>query len=166
MTSTIESEFGSKIFVRGFLLNNQLTDFSLQPKDASGQLVANRVEPGKRPRSSMAPMVVTKNNQLYMLVGSPGGSSIINFVAKTLVGVIDWKLSVDEAIKLPNMGSRNRDTEIERGTALEALVPALKEKGHRVSVFPMPSGVQAIVRDSTGLTGGADPRREGLVSGE
>jgi gamma-glutamyltranspeptidase / glutathione hydrolase len=166
MTSTIESEFGSKIFVRGFLLNNQLTDFSLQPKDASGQWVANRVEAGKRPRSSMAPIIVTKNKQLFMLVGSPGGSSIINFVAKTLIGVIDWNLNAYEAIKLPNMGSRNRDTEIERGTALESLVPALREKGHRVNVFPMPSGVQAIVRDSSGLTGGADPRREGSVAGE
>jgi gamma-glutamyltranspeptidase/glutathione hydrolase len=166
MTSTIESEFGSKIFVRGFLLNNQLTDFSLQPKDASGQLVANRVESGKRPRSSMAPIVITKNKQLFMLVGSPGGSSIINFVAKTLIGVIDWNLNAYEAIKLPNMGSRNRDTEIVRGTALESLVPALRGKGHRVNVFPMPSGVQAIVRDSSGLTGGADPRREGSVAGE
>lgn len=166
MTSTIESEFGSKIFVRGFLLNNQLTDFSLQPKDASGQWVANRVEAGKRPRSSMAPIIVTKNKQLIMLVGSPGGSSIINFVAKTLIGVIDWNLNAYEAIKLPNMGSRNRDTEIERGTALESLVPALRDKGHRVNVFPMPSGVQAIVRDSSGLTGGADPRREGSVAGE
>ncbi|MEY3571053.1 MAG: hypothetical protein RIQ85_1173 [Pseudomonadota bacterium] len=166
MTSTIESEFGSKIFVRGFLLNNQLTDFSLQPKDTSGQWVANRVEGGKRPRSTMAPIIVTKNKQLFMLVGSPGGSSIINFVAKTLIGVIDWNLNVYEAIKLPNMGSRNRDTEIERGTALESLVPALREKGHRVNVFPMPSGVQAIVRDSSGLTGGADPRREGSVAGE
>ena len=166
MTSTVESEFGSKIFVRGFLLNNQLTDFSLQPKDASGQWVANRVEAGKRPRSSMAPIIVTKNKQLMMLVGSPGGSSIINFVAKTLIGVIDWNLNAYEAIKLPNMGSRNRDTEIERSTALESLVPALREKGHRVNIFAMPSGVQAIVRDSSGLTGGADPRREGSVAGE
>ena len=166
MTSTIEAEFGSKIFVRGFLLNNQLTDFSLQPKDASGQLVANRVESGKRPRSSMAPIIITKNNQLHMLAGSPGGSAIINFVAKTLIGVIDWKLNVYDAIKLPNMGSRNRDTEIERGTALEALAPALREKGHRVSSFPMTSGVQAIVIEPDGFTGGADPRREGSVAGE
>jgi gamma-glutamyltranspeptidase/glutathione hydrolase len=166
MTSTIEAEFGSKIFVRGFLLNNQLTDFSLQPKDAFGQLVANRVESGKRPRSSMAPVIITKNNQLHMLAGSPGGSAIINFVAKTLIGVIDWKLNVYEAIKLPNMGSRNRDTEIERGTALEALAPALREKGHRVSSFPMPSGVQAIVLEPDGFAGGADPRREGSVAGE
>jgi hypothetical protein len=131
--------------------------------DASGQWVANRVEAGKRPRSSMAPIIVTKNKQLMMLVGSPGGSSIINFVAKTLIGVIDWNLNAYEAIKLPNMGSRNRDTEIERGTALETLVPALREKGHRVNVFAMPSGVQAIVRDVSGLTGGADPRREGYA---
>jgi gamma-glutamyltranspeptidase / glutathione hydrolase len=100
------------------------------------------------------------------LVGSPGGSSIINFVAKTLIGVIDWNLNANEAIKLPNMGSRNRDTEIERGTALESLIPALREKRHRVNAFPMPSGVQSIVLEPSGLTGGADPRREGSVAGE
>jgi gamma-glutamyltranspeptidase/glutathione hydrolase len=166
MTSTIEAEFGSKIFVRGFLLNNQLTDFSLKPKDTSGQWVANRVESGKRPRSTMAPVIITKNNQLYMLAGSPGGSAIANFVTKTLIGVIDWNLNVYEAIKLPNMGSRNRDTEIEKGTALEALAPALREKNHRVNSFAMPSGIQAIVRESDGFSGGADPRREGSVAGE
>ena len=166
MTSTIEAEFGSKIFVRGFLLNNQLTDFSLKPKDTTGQWVANRVESGKRPRSTMAPVIVTKNNQLYLLAGSPGGSAIANFVTKTLIGVIDWKLNVYEAIKLPNMGSRNHDTEIEKGTALEALAPALREKNHRVNSFAMPSGVQAIVRESDSFSGGADPRREGSVAGE
>ena len=128
MTSTIESEFGSKILVRGFLLNNQLTDFSLRPSDAQGQLVVNRVEPGKRPRSAMAPVIATKNGKLYLLAGSPGGSAIINFVAKTLVGVIDWNLDVQQAIDLPNMGSRNRDTELERGTSLESLQGALREK--------------------------------------
>ena len=166
MTSTIESEFGSKILVRGFLLNNQLTDFSLRPSDAQGQLVVNRVEPGKRPRSAMAPVIATKNGKLYLLAGSPGGSAIINFVAKTLVGVIDWNLDVQQAIDLPNMGSRNRDTELERGTSLESLQGALREKGHRISIMPMTSGVQAIVRDAQGLSGGADPRREGRAAGE
>lgn len=166
MTSTIESEFGSKIFVRGFLLNNQLTDFSLQPKDAQGRPVANRVQGGKRPRSAMAPTIVTAKGKLVMLAGSPGGSAIINFVAKTLIGVLDWKLDVQEAIAQPNMGSRNRDTELERGTVLELLQTGLRQKAHRVTIVPMTSGVQAIVQEPGGLTGGADPRREGRASGE
>ncbi len=166
MTSTIESEFGSKIFVRGFLLNNQLTDFSLSPRDSQGIRVANRVEPGKRPRSAMAPMIVTRNGELYLLTGSPGGSAIINFVAKTLIGVIDWGMDVQQAIAHPNMGSRNRDSELERGTELETLVSRLRDKGHRISLLPMPSGVQAIMKTREGLSGGADPRREGVAAGD
>ncbi len=166
MTSTIESEFGSKIFVRGFLLNNQLTDFSLTPNDSEGRPVANRVEAGKRPRSAMAPVVVTKEGRLFMLAGSPGGSAIINFVAKTLIGVLDWRLDVQQAINLPNIGSRNRETELERGTLAEALQQDLRQRGHRVTILPMPSGVHAIVLDKDGLTGGADPRREGRAAGE
>ena len=166
MTSTIESEFGSKIFVRGFLLNNQLTDFSLMPNDSEGRPVANRVEAGKRPRSAMAPMVVTKDGRLLMLAGSPGGSAIINFVAKTLIGVLDWGLDVQQAINLPNIGSRNRETELERGTSAESLQQDLRQRGHRVTILPMPSGLHAIVRDTDGLTGGADPRREGQAAGD
>jgi len=166
MTSTIESEFGSKIFVRGFLLNNQLTDFSLSPRDAQGVSVANRVEPGKRPRSSMAPMIATSGDRLYLLAGSPGGSAIINFVAKTLIGILDWKMDVQQSIAHPNMGSRNRDIELERGTGLESFQSGLRDKSHRVSVMPMPSGVQAIVRDGGTWAGGADPRREGTAAGE
>ncbi len=166
MTSTIESEFGSKIFVRGFLLNNQLTDFSLTPNDSEGRAVANRVEAGKRPRSAMAPVVVTKEGRLFMLAGSPGGSAIINFVAKTLIGVLDWRLDVQQAINLPNIGSRNRETELERGTLAEALQQDLRQRGHRVTILPMPSGVHAIVLDKDGLTGGADPRREGRAAGD
>ncbi len=166
MTSTIESEFGSKIFVRGFLLNNQLTDFSLSPHDAQGVPVANRVGPGKRPRSAMAPIIATRNGQLYLLTGSPGGSAIINFVAKTLIGIIDWDMDVQQAIAHPNMGSRNREIELERDTVLESLRTGLRDKGHRVSLLRMPSGVQAIVKTPDGLTGGADPRREGVAAGE
>ena len=165
MTSTIEFEFGSKIFVHGFLLNNQLTDFSLTPTDANGQPVANRVEAGKRPRSSMAPMIVLKQDELYMLAGSPGGSAIINYVAKTLIAVLDWQLDVQQAIDLPNMGSRNKDTELERGTVLEKYVPDLQRMGHRVTIMPFPSGVQAIVLERDGIKGGADGRREGNASG-
>ena len=166
MTSTIESEFGSKIFVRGFLLNNQLTDFSLSPVDAEGRPVANRVEAGKRPRSAMAPLVVLRDGRLFMLLGSPGGSSIINFVAKTLIGVFDWRLDVQQAIALPNMGSRNRDTEIESGTVLESLREDLRAQGHRVNIMPLPSGVHAIMVTPDGLEGGADPRREGVAAGD
>ena len=166
MTSTIESEFGSKIFVRGFLLNNQLTDFSFLPADAEGRPVANRIEPGKRPRSAMAPMVAMDKSGLSLLAGSPGGSAIINFVAKTLLANLDWKLDIQRAIDQPNMGSRNRDTELERGTTLESLQNGLRQKGHRIAIMPMTSGVQAIVRTQGGWAGGADPRREGRAAGE
>lgn len=166
MTSTIESEFGSKIFVRGFLLNNQLTDFSLTPNDSQGRPVANRVESGKRPRSAMAPTVVMRDGRLFMVVGSPGGSALINFVTKTLIGVLDWQLDVQQSINLPNIGSRNRDTELERGSAAESLQQDLRQRGHRVTILPMPSGVHAIVVDKNGLTGGADPRREGWAAGD
>ncbi len=166
MTTTIESEFGSKLFVRGFMLNNQLTDFSRDPVDKEGKLVANRVQPNKRPRSTMAPIIVFRDNKPYMALGSPGGSAIINFVAKTLVGVLDWKLDVQQAIALPNFGSRNRGVELEAGTPLVNLVKPLEAMGHRVRVQEFPSGVQAIVIDSSGLTGGADPRREGLAKGD
>ena len=166
MTSTIESEFGSKIFVRGFLLNNQLTDFSLLPTDPQGRAVANRVEPRKRPRSSMSPIIVLKDNKPYLLIGSPGGSSIILYVAKTLMGVLDWKLDIQQAIALPNMGSRNRDTELEQDSGLESLQQALRQSGHRVSIAPSPSGVHAIMIQPDALFGGADPRREGVALGD
>lgn len=166
MTSTIEAEFGSKIFVRGFLLNNQLTDFALKPTDADGRPVINRIEPGKRPRSAMAPLIVLRDGKPFLLVGSPGGSSIINFVAKTLIAVLDWRMDLQQAIALPNMGSRNRDTELERGTALESLQPDLQRMGHRVTIMPLPSGVHAIMLTRDGLQGGADPRREGRAAGD
>jgi len=165
MTTTIESEFGSKIFVRGFLLNNEMTDFSSSFKDPEGRLVANRVEPGKRPRSAMAPIIVLRDGKPVMLVGSPGGSAIINYVAKTIVGVLDWKLDIQTAIALPNMGSRNKETELEKGTELEALAPALEAMGHPVRITEFPSGIHGIVIDGNGLQGGADPRREGLAAG-
>src|SRR5690606_7478320 len=104
----VESAFGSKIFVRGFLLNNQLTDFSLSNVDEYGRFVANRIEPHKRPRSSMSPMIILKHDKPYMAIGSPGGSAIINYVAKTILGVLAWNMNIQEAIDLPNFGSRNR----------------------------------------------------------
>ena len=166
-TSSVESAFGSRILVRGFLLNNQLTDFSLLPS-SNGMPAANRVEPGKRPRSSMAPtLVFDAQNRLRYVLGSPGGSMIINYVAKTLVGLIDWKLDAQQAADLPNFGSRNRTTELEAGTAAEDLAPQLRARGHAVRVLPMSSGVHVIaITPGKGLSGGADPRREGVALGD
>ena len=165
MTSSIETAFGSKILVNGYLLNNQLTDFSLAPRDAQGHWAANRVEPGKRPRSSMAPMLVMQGTQPYLAVGSPGGSAIINYVAKTLVGVLDWNLTLQQAIDLPNHGSRNQDTELERGFVTPPLKAGLEARGHTVRELDFPSGVHGIRFLSGKLEGGADPRREGLALG-
>lgn len=171
MTTTIESPFGSRILVRGFLLNNELTDFSFTP-DEGGKPVANRVEPGKRPRSSMSPTFVfarggaVPGGSFLMTLGSPGGSAIINYVAKTLVSVLDWKLDIQQAIAAPNMGSRNRETEIEKGTALESIAAALRALGHPVGAVELNSGLHGIMRTPGGLAGGADPRREGIAVGE
>ena len=166
MTTTIEAAFGSRILVRGFLLNNELTDFSLLPVEGA-KPVANRVAPGKRPRSSMAPsLVFAPGGDFFMTLGSPGGSAIINYVAKALTGVLDWKLDIQQAIAAPNMGSRNRETEIEKGTALENIAAALRALGHPVKSMELNSGLHGIVRTPQGLAGGADPRREGVAAGE
>ena len=165
MTTTVESAFGSRILVHGFLLNNQLTDFSFVPEEG-GRAPANRVEPGKRPRSAMSPtLVFAPEGGLLMTLGSAGGSAIINYVAKALVGVLDGGLGPQQAIAAANMGSRNRETEIERGTALEGNAAALRAMGHPVEVVDMVSGTHAIVRTPRGLRGGADPRREGIALG-
>ena len=165
MTSSIESAFGSKILVDGFLLNNQLTDFSFSAADAEGRPVANRIEPLKRPRSSMSPMIVLRHEKPVMAIGSPGGSAIINYVAKTILGVLDWGLDIQQAIDLPNFGSRNRYTELERGTPLHRLIPGLDAMGHEVREIDFPSGLQGVVFTGNGLEGGADRRREGLALG-
>ncbi len=167
MTTTIEDAFGSRLMTAGgFLLNNELTDFSFAPT-SGGLPVANRVEAGKRPRSSMAPTIVyDAAGRLFMVTGSPGGSAIINFVVKTLVGVIDWKLDPQRALALPNFGSRNGPTELEKDTAVVALAPKLAAIGHDVEVSDQTSGAQAIVRTKSGWIGGADPRREGSVKGD
>ena len=167
MTTTIEDAFGSKLMTRsGFLLNNELTDFSFAPSE-NGKPVANRVEGGKRPRSSMAPTIVyDSGGRVYMVAGSPGGSAIINYVAKTLVGVIDWGLDPQAAIALPNVGSQNGPTELEANTPAVLLADKLREMGHDVQVIDHTSGLQAIVRTERGWIGGADPRREGIVKGD
>jgi gamma-glutamyltranspeptidase/glutathione hydrolase len=165
-TTTIENGFGSRLMTEsGFLLNNELTDFSFRPVD-DGKPVANRVEAGKRPRSSMAPTIVyDTSGRVYLVTGSPGGSSIINYVVKTLVGVLDWKLDPQAAIALPNFGSRNGPTELERGTPIEALKDKLVALGHEVQVIELTSGSQALVRTRSGWVAGADPRREGTARG-
>ena len=169
MTTTIEDQFGARIFVRGFLLNNELTDFSFVPQE-SGAQVANRVEPGKRPRSSIAPTIIyDKSGRTIIVTGSPGGSAIINYVAKSIVALVDWGLSPQAAANLPNFGSRNGPTEIERGTPLEALKAELERRGHSVNAMEFTSGLHILARNVTsgrpGWRGGADPRREGAVRG-
>ena len=173
MTTSIEDAFGARVMVRGFLLNNQLTDFSFPPREGNVP-IANRVQPGKRPRSSMAPTLVfdRASGDLVATLGSPGGSQIINYVAKTLVGVLDWRMSIDAAIALPNFGSRNGPTELEQGQAAASLADALRARGHDVRLVPMTSGLQGIVRlrdgsgRQAGWAGGADPRREGVAVGD
>lgn len=171
MTSTIESAFGSRQMVNGFLLNNQLTDFSFDAVDANGP-VANRVQAGKRPRSSMSPTFVFEKDskKLVLAIGSPGGSAIINYVGKVLIGMMDGGLDIQQAIDLPNFGSRNGPTELEQGSVSDTLVEALKAKGHNVRLMEQTSGLQGImlmnVHGEQVWFGGADPRREGTAKGD
>lgn len=167
MTTTIEDGFGSRLMTEGgFLLNNELTDFSFVPVE-DGKPVANRVEPGKRPRSSMAPTIVyDRKGRIYALAGSAGGSLIIGHVVKSLLGMIDWNLDPQAAIALPNFGSRNGPTELEQGTRIVALQSKLRALGHETRVMDDTSGAQAIARTRTGWIGGADPRREGVAMGD
>ena len=171
MTTTIENGFGSRQMVDGFLLNNELTDFSGEALDADGP-IANRVQAGKRPRSSMSPTLVFEkdNKKLVLSLGSPGGSAIINYVSKTLIGMMDWGLNVQQAIDLPNIGSRNGPTELEQGRVSDSLITQLKAKGHEVEVMEQTSGLHGIMRLSVHgeevWFGGADPRREGIAKGD
>ena len=166
MTMSIERAFGSRLMVRGFLLNNQLTDFAYMPR-RNGRLVANAVAPGKRPRSSMSPMLVfDKYGELFATVGSPGGSRIIAYVAKTLIGLLDWNLDMQAAIDLPTHVNRNGATEIEKGTDLEKLADDLRRLGHEVQIRTLTSGLHGIRVTPRGYDGGADKRREGLALGD
>lgn len=166
MTTSIEHAFGSGLMVNGYLLNNQLTDFSFDP-GADGKWVANRVEANKRPRSSMAPMMIfDKNKQLKMVIGSPGGSRIIGYVAQTIIGVLDWGLDIQQAINLPKVSNRNDMTNLESDTQITGLKATLESMGHQVSIRPLNSGLHGIVIKEGKLEGGADPRREGLVLGK
>ncbi|AOK53941.1 gamma-glutamyltransferase [Burkholderia stagnalis] len=171
MTTSVEDAFGSRMMVRGFMLNNQLTDFSFVSSE-NGRPVANRVQPGKRPRSAMSPELVfdKKTKQVTLAVGSAGGPAIINHVSKALVGVLDWGMTMQQAIALPNFGSMNGPTQLERGRVSDALVDGLKGRGHDVQVVQMNSGLQGIqrlnVEGRTVWFGGADPRREGIAMGD
>jgi len=165
MTTSIEAAFGSRIMVNGYLLNNQLTDFSFVPTE-HGKPVANCIAARKRPRTAMAPtLVFDPQGQFTIAVGSPGGSAIINYVARTLIAMLDWHLDPQQAVSLPHYGSRNGPTELEQGRHLEALGPQLEARGHTVVLSEMTSGLSAIRKTEHGYAGGADPRREGTVKG-
>jgi gamma-glutamyltranspeptidase / glutathione hydrolase len=179
MTTTIEDGFGSRQMVNvtpglsgGFLLNNELTDFSFSPTDAAGTPIANRVQPGKRPRSSMSPTLIFDKaaGALVMSGGSPGGALIIHYTAKTAYGILNWGLLPQEAINLPNFASLNGPTLLEEKRFPAATIEALKARGHEVREINMTSGLQAITRGQAHgqplWLGGADPRREGIVMGD
>jgi gamma-glutamyltranspeptidase/glutathione hydrolase len=172
LTSTIEAQFGAHILVDGgsglpgsFLLNNQMTDFSLAPRDAAGLPIANRVQPNKRPRSSMSPTLVfdRRDGRLLLSVGSPGGGMIIHFTAKVLVATQQWGLSVQDAINLPNFVQVVGPIWLEKGRLAPEVVQQLQGLGHRIEERDLTSGIQAIERRPGGWFGGADPRREGVV---
>jgi gamma-glutamyltranspeptidase/glutathione hydrolase len=167
LTTTIEGAFGSGVWAAGFLLNNQLTDFSFRDVDDKGQPIANRVEPGKRPRSSMSPTIVFDDKgEVLAVIGSPGGGRIILFVVKALVGLLDWKLDAQAAVALPNFGSMGGAAELEYGWPSLWHALLLKSYGHRINPDLMNSGLHAVVRRGTHLEGGADPRREGAALGD
>jgi gamma-glutamyltranspeptidase/glutathione hydrolase len=175
MTTSVEAAFGARRMVTtdasrpgGFLLNNQLTDFSLSPSDAQGRPVANRLEPGKRPRSSMSPTLVfdAATGQALMSLGSPGGPLIIHFTAKTLWATLHHGLSPQQAVDLPNFGSLGGALLLEEGRFPAATQQALRERGQVLQTPPMTSGIQVIQRTPQGWAGAADPRREGVVRGD
>jgi len=166
VSSSVEHVFGSRILIRGFVLNNQLTDFAFVP-EAAGRPVANRVEPGKRPRSTMSPTIVfDAAGALHLVIGSAGGSAIVLHVAKTIVATHDWGLDLQAAIASPNFGSTGGPTLIERGSAYESAGDALEARGHILNFARMTSGLHGIERFGRGWRGGADPRREGVARGD
>jgi gamma-glutamyltranspeptidase/glutathione hydrolase len=170
MTTSVQGAFGSQLMVGGFILNNQLTDFDYVPV-VGGKPVANRIEGGKRPLSSMSPtMLLDERGRLRLVVGSPGGTRIIGFVAQTIVGIVDWKLDVQQAVSAPHFLAEEGPIEIEEGTELAAHEEALEALGHTVAINDMNSGLHAIAIEYTRrgrvLSGGVDPRREGVALGD
>lgn len=166
LTSSNEAPFGARRSTRGVLLNNQLTDFSFDPLLPDGSPHPNAIAPGKRPRSSMSPvMVFDSDGEMRLVIGSRGGARIIGYVVKTLIGVLDWGLDVQDAIALPNFGHRGRSLELERGTTVTRHRAALEAMGHDVTLVRMTSGLHGVERTPDGLRGGADPRLDGSVAG-
>ncbi|OOV87920.1 gamma-glutamyltransferase [Oceanospirillum linum] len=165
MTTTIENGFGSRVMTGGFLLNNELTDFSFA-SHKDGYPIANRLEPGKRPRSSMAPTLVMKAGKPYLAIGSPGGSRIIGYVASALIAHLDWGMSLQQAISKPHLINRFGTYDLEAGTAAEALKAPLQAMGFKVSVRDLNSGLHGVLFKEGKLIGAADPRREGAVMGD
>ena len=169
MTTSVQGAFGSQLMAGGFILNNELTDFDYEP-ESGGKPVANRIEGGKRPLSSMAPtLVLDDRDRLRLVVGSPGGTQIIGFVVQTLVGVLDWRLDVQQAVAAPHFLAEVGPIELEQGTALTADAAALGALGHTTAVRVMNSGLHAIAidyADKKVLTGAVDPRREGVALGD
>ena len=163
MTTTIENAFGSRLMAGGFLLNNELTDFSFRTH-ANGVPIANRLEPGKRPRSSMAPTILLREGKPVLAIGSPGGSRIIGYVAKSIVAWADWGLNIQEALALPHLVNRFGTYDLEAGTSAEDLGEALTGMGYEVNARDLTSGLHAI-EIGEGLKGAADPRREGIALG-
>ncbi|MEP3443135.1 MAG: gamma-glutamyltransferase [Sulfitobacter sp.] len=164
MTTTIENSFGSRLMVGGFLLNNELTDFSFR-SHTDGVPIANRVEPGKRPRSSMAPTIVTKDGAPVIVAGSPGGSRIISYTAQAIIAMIDWGMDPQQAAALPHAINRFGTYDLEAGTSTEALESGLSALGYETNARALTSGLHLIAIGDT-LRGGADPRREGIALGE
>jgi gamma-glutamyltranspeptidase/glutathione hydrolase len=169
MTTTVEAPFGAQMVVRGFVLNNQLTDFSFRP-EVEGRAVANRVEGGKRPRSSMSPVMAFRDGELEVVAGSPGGARILGYVAQALVAMLDWNMDPQAAAALPHVGPLNETVELEQGTAAAALAPALLGRGLPVVVREMTSGLNLLRVQRQGearrILGGTDPRRDGAVAGD
>ena len=165
ITTTIENAFGSRLMVRGFLLNNELTDFSFRTH-RDGKPIANRLEPGKRPRSSMAPTIIMQDNKPYMAIGSPGGSRIIGYVAQAIIAHTQWGMDIQSAINQPHLLNRFGTVDIEQGTSLEKMKPEFEKIGLKVNVRDLNSGLHAIRFTESGLEGAADPRREGAAIGK
>jgi gamma-glutamyltranspeptidase/glutathione hydrolase len=165
MTTTIENGFGSRLMVNGFLLNNELTDFSFR-SHSGGRPVANRVEPGKRPRSSMSPTIVLKDGKPVLVIGSPGGSRIIGYVAKAIIAHLTWGMDIQQAVAMPHYVNRFGTYDLEEGTDAASMRPDLEQMGYEVNVRDLNSGLHGIAITTDGLEGGADPRREGIALGE
>lgn len=165
MTTTIENAFGSRLMVDGFLLNNELTDFSFRTHN-EGRPIANRLEPGKRPRSSMAPTIIMKEGQPYMAIGSPGGSRIIGYVAQAIISHVQWGMNIQQATNQPHILNRFGTVDIEQGTYAESFKAPLEKMGFKVNVRDLNSGIHAILLQAGQLQGSADPRREGVAIGQ